>query len=120
MAALAVGAGLRLECRRLTTNREAEVPEHVLEHVIGLEAQTVVRDLERDVTVAQVVTGPRQLTGVEAARHRNLLAGSDYAHTTPILGLETIAVSEHLSPCEKHADFATAVELGAEAAPLSQ
>ena len=120
MAPLAVGAWLWLEGQCLATNREAEIPEHVLEHVIGLEAHTVVCDLERDVTVAQVVTGSRQLAGVEAARHRNVLEGGYHADTTPILGLETIAVPEHLSTREKHADFATGIESRAESASLSQ
>ena len=117
---LAVRARLGLEGRCLATNREAELPEHVLEHRIGLEAHTVRADLERNVTVAQVVTGPRQLVGIEAARHGNVLGGGHDAHTAAILGLEPIAVSEGLSAGQKDADFSAAVESGAEAASLSQ
>ena len=53
----AVGAGLGLERRFHRGGRRAQPAQHVLEHMVGGDAQKPIADLHRHVAVAQVIGG---------------------------------------------------------------
>ena len=58
-----VSASLRLERRLSFMHDQVHGPEHRGQHMVGFDLQTVGSQLDRHMTVAQVVGGARQVEG---------------------------------------------------------
>jgi hypothetical protein len=82
--AAAVGAGLGFERRRQADWLQTQTTQHLVEHVIVPVPQPARFDLQRDVPVAEVVTGTRQQQRGIAAHLRYRLVCSPYAHDHPV------------------------------------
>ena len=66
--AVPIGTRLRLERRHQCCDSEAETRHHLSEHVVSQEAQTPVHDLQRNVSIAQVIRHLCEGRGIIARR----------------------------------------------------
>jgi hypothetical protein len=90
-----IGARLRLEWRLDRAELRAETAQHVFQHAIAADAQSLAGDLNIDVAIADVPGKPGELL---RARRRDLdqsLALAGNPHDRAILEHETVPVAQH-------------------------
>jgi hypothetical protein len=92
-----VGAGLRVEGRQFIAYLHAQVAQHVVQHMVMAVAHPARADLQRHVTIAQVITGACQQGGIVARRGGNRFRGGAHLHHQSIVTAQAIAVPQDLT-----------------------
>lgn len=115
-----IRAALGLECALLLADDEVHRAQHAGEHVVGFELQVIRRDLDRDVAVAEVVRGsrevPRRAVLGTGANDEQRLRRSDDADQRAVLGDEHVAAANDGAARQEHAERAVGAVGGVEAA----
>jgi len=91
---MTVGTPLRLEAGLFARHGEAESAHHLVEDVIGLVTQPAGADLDGDMTVAEVITGPRQAQRIGGARGTDRLGGSPYPYQDAVVTPQQFTVAQ--------------------------
>ena len=98
VALAGVSAGFRLERQLAKGHRQAELAQHIVQHVIVMVAQLARHNLQRYVTVAEVIAGLRQHKRVVAAHHRHPFISGNHLHK-----LGAFFVAEHIAAAQQQA-----------------
>lgn len=98
VALAGVSAGFRLERQLAKGHRQAELAQHIVQHVIVMVAQLARHDLQRHVTVAEVVAGLRQHKRIVAAHYRHPFISGNHLHK-----LGAFFVAEHIAAAQQQA-----------------
>jgi hypothetical protein len=93
-----VSAGFRLERQLAKGHRQAELAQHIVQHVIVMVAQLARHNLQRYVTVAEVIAGLRQHKRIVAAHHRHPFISGNHLHK-----LGAVFVAEHIAAAQQQA-----------------
>ena len=105
-----VGTGLGFE-RGLDTHRlQAQATQHIVEYMVVQVAQPSRLYLQRDVPVAEVITGTRQQQGVFAAQLRDRFVCRAYLHAQPVGIAQQVTVTQNLAPAQKQSRLTPIVE----------
>ncbi len=59
-ATTSIFSSLGLEGRGFRDDVETQLPDHIVKHIVTLIAQEVVADLKRNVSIAKMISAPRQ------------------------------------------------------------
>jgi len=117
--AAAIRAGLRLKGRADRLRRRAQPFEHVLEHMVGRDAQESLADLHRHMPVAKVISGAREILGRLAGDMQNLLGLRDHFHYATVARDHQVAAAQDFSARQHQADFFAGVQFRSQAALLA-
>ena len=94
-----VGAAFRLEGGVFVRDDQVHAPEHLGQHVVGLDLQVVGPQLDLHVPVAQVVGRAHQVEGAAVLGavpdHHHRLRRRLHAHQRAVLGHEHVAAAHH-------------------------
>ena len=85
--AAAVGTVLRLERRFDGFDLRAELLEHRLEHVIVEQTQPAIADLQRNMAIAQVISGAGQFKGIGAGDVQQLFGAGANTNDASVFSL---------------------------------
>jgi hypothetical protein len=105
-----VGAGLGLERSVFDTHVEAETSHHVIEHMIVLIANESGANLQRDVSIAEVITDSRELPGICGANSRYAFRRCHHFDDPSILAEQSLAPTQHASALQENRNLFTRVE----------
>ncbi|MGF6995018.1 hypothetical protein P3T25_003384 [Paraburkholderia sp. GAS32] len=81
----AIRAGFRLKWHRHLINACADALEHIGQHRIVFKLQIIRADLDRRVTIAEMISGARQRQRISSADNQHGFRRGDHAHQTTII-----------------------------------
>ena len=110
----AIRAGFRCERVLDLFNLHTQASQHVGEHRVVFDLKITVADLDWRMTVAKVISGPRQRAGARPGHAQYRLRRGNDAYEAAIFGHEDIALAQHGPTRHQQADVLTAVERGDE------
>jgi hypothetical protein len=112
---VAVRAALGFETAVLEAQRESETANQVVEHVIVLISKSATADLERNVPIAEVVSGARKQERVVGRCHAERFVGGHDLEGFAVVGEQAIAVREHGAARQLDGDFLAVFQTSAKA-----
>ena len=86
-----VGAGFRFKRQMRESDLQAELAQHIVQHMIVVIAQLSGHDLQRNVAVAEVIAGFRQGERIVAMHHGHAFICGDNLHK-----LAAVFIAEHI------------------------
>jgi len=92
-----VCSDFRFERRLLDVDAKTQTANHVIENVVMVVAQPAAADLQRDMTITQVIRRSNQLFGLRAPNRRHELGGGANLDDAAVIGEQQIAAAQHLS-----------------------
>src|SRR5262249_4424984 len=93
VAVVDISATLGVERRLYVRELGAEAPEHMLDHMVGPNAENLVPNFRRQMPVSQVPSQARKLVGIFGPYFDNMLRSSLNKQPPPIFELQTISIS---------------------------
>jgi hypothetical protein len=90
-----IGAAFRIERRLDLQNAGAETAGHVFDDVIAADAQALLQQFGRQVTIAQMPGDARQRRRVGAANLQELFGRGDYFDNAPVFQRQAVAGAQH-------------------------
>src|SRR5688572_6884629 len=114
-----VGACFGLERSPLEAHLGAQTAHHVVEHVVVLVAEKLALDLQRHMTVAQVVGHPSQEVCIGGVHRGHVLGGGADENDPALRRAQQRAVPQHGSARQEQADRFAALQLCTEPAFLA-
>ena len=115
----AVGAGLGLEGCLYQRDLNPEAGQHVVQHGIVFELEVVGRDFDRDVAVAEMVSGTQQPERCVGRDAQHGLCGSLHGHEAAVIGEQHVSAPEHGATRQHERELAPGGIGGGEAAFLA-
>ena len=115
----AVGAGLGLEGCLHQRDLNPEAGQHVVQHGIVFELEVVGRDFDRDVAVAEMVSGSQQPERCLGRDAQHGLCGSLHGHEAAVIGEQHVSAPEHGATRQHERELAPGGIGGGEAAFLA-
>ena len=111
MPARRIGATLGFECAVLRTHDQVHGPQHVGQHVVGLDLQVVGLQFDGHMAVAQVIGRASEVKWRAVLRTcrnaKQCLRCSFNANQTTIIGDQHIATANHMSALQKYRQHTT-------------
>jgi hypothetical protein len=92
MAVTAVGAALGLERGLHLYKIRSEAVEHILDHMVGPDAKSLVPNFSRQMSISQMPSKAHQLIGRSMPDFDNKLRGSPNLQPLPIFKLQAISI----------------------------
>jgi len=106
-----IGPGLRFERSLLDADGQPQRPHHVVEHMVVQIGKPAVTDLQRHVSIAEMVRGTGERSSVAAMDDAQRLRRGTDADQRAILGLQQFAVAKRtLAARDQDACLAPTVE----------
>src|SRR5215831_10742483 len=93
VALVDISATLGLERRLYVRKLGAEAPEHMLDHMVGPNAENLVPNFGWQMPVSQVPSQARKLIGIFVPNFDDMLRSSSNKQPPPIVKLQTISIS---------------------------
>jgi hypothetical protein len=93
VTAVAISATLGLERSLHFRELRAEAVEHLLDHMVGPNAENLVPNFSRQMPVSEVPSQARKLVGISVPNFDNILRSSLNHQPPPIFKLQTISIS---------------------------
>jgi hypothetical protein len=112
--AAAVGSRFGLEGRIHRRDARTEPAQHLLEHVVGGNAQMTGADFDRYVPVAQVVGRAGQRLGRRAGHVQHLLGFGDHFDDATVARHDQVAAAQYFTARQAQRDFFAGGELSAQ------
>ena len=118
-AVFAIGAALRFKRGGLMVNVQAELNQHVVQHIVALVTQPVRTDLQRHVAVTEVITGAGEQSCIMSVRAGHFFRrGDDLINLAGLAGQQA-AITQHFAAFDKNADFCAACRCCSQSALFS-
>jgi hypothetical protein len=114
----AISAGLRLERCLHGLKRRAQPLQHLLEHMVGCDAQEAISDLHRDMPVAQMVGRPGDVLWGLAGDVKHLLGLRHDFDYTAIACNDKVAAAQDVAARQHQRDLLAGSQVGAKPALL--
>lgn len=105
--AAAVGAGFRFERALDGVDLTSQALQQIGQYRIGFQPQPVDIDLQRDVSIAQVIGGTQQGQGIGCADFQHRLRGGDNTETQTIGAAQKLARWQRAAARQDDGEFAT-------------
>ena len=111
LVSAAIGARFRLERGLFGLDRQAQATQHVVQHMVVLKAQQAGFDLQRHMTVTQVVGGAGQQVRVGAAHRGHCLGRRQHADQVGAIGIgQQFTAAQQVAAFEHQAGLAAIVQ----------
>lgn len=120
MRMAAVGAGLGLERLLFDNDSKTQATHHFVEHVIVLIANPAVAELQRDVSISQVIARATQSQRYRRTHCRDGFGLGDDLHDPTIVREQMIAATQNRSSLEDQSNFFASVQRCTQAALVPQ
>jgi hypothetical protein len=106
-----IASGFRFERPFLHLHRKAQLVHQAVEHVIVLVGQPARRELQRYVTISQMIGGAREQVRIAGFDDRKLFGSRpNFDDQIAVLGGQPITMFERQPPFEQESHFAPAIE----------
>src|SRR5664279_4152539 len=92
--------GFRIEGRVEQRKLRAKAMQHILQHMIAPDAQSVADDLHVGVAVAEMPGQPHAIERVASRNLHELLLFARYQYDRPVIEQQTVAVAQAHRLCE--------------------
>jgi len=120
VAVVAIGATLGLEGRLHYRELRAEAAEHMLDHVVGPDAENLVANFSRQMPVTEVPSQAHKLVWIFVPNFDNKLPSGLNHQPPPIFKLQTISISHRNGVRKVEEDFFALVRRQAYAAAMAR